>query len=157
VQASAGVADSAASPTNDPPAGDAQAKPTGVDLVLEDVTLASPATLVAGPAYTVTFRNQGSQAADKFQVAILAGMDEKLTDDAPRAVIEVASLAAGESKKVTLRLPQSALRLIGADEKPLAFTHLFVAVDFLNAIAEADETNNTAVVDRAALEGGVAN
>ena len=50
---------------------------TGIDLVLEDVTLASPATLVAGPAYTVKFRNQGTRPAGKFQVAIIAGFNEK--------------------------------------------------------------------------------
>ena len=56
---------------------------TGIDLVLEDVKLASPATLVAGPAYTIKFRNQGTKAAGKFEVAILAGLAGKLTADAP--------------------------------------------------------------------------
>jgi hypothetical protein len=128
----------------------------GADLVLEDITLAAPATLVAGPAYTVKFRNQGTAAAGKFEVAILAGFDGKLTEDAPRAVFEAASLAAGDVKEVTLRLPQKALKLPSADGTPAGFTHLFVAVDLLNTIAETDETNNTAVVERAALEGGVA-
>ncbi len=32
--------------------------PSGADLVLDDVKLVAPATLVAGPAYTVKFRNQ---------------------------------------------------------------------------------------------------
>lgn len=126
--------------------------PLGADLVLEDVQLASPATLVAGPAYTVQFRNQGTEQADKFQVGIFAGLGGAITNDAPRAVVEVASLAAGEVKTVTLRLPQASLKLIGSDNKPVAFTHLFVAVDLRNAVPETDKTNNTAVVERAAVE-----
>jgi hypothetical protein len=126
-------------------------------LVLEDVKLAAPATIVAGPAYTIKFRNQGTAAAGKFQVAILAGVDGKLTDDAPRAAIEIQSLAAGELKEVTLRLPQSAMKLAGDDGKPIAFTRLFIAVDLMNTVAETDESNNTAIVDRAALETTAAN
>jgi subtilase family serine protease len=125
---------------------------SGADLVLEDIRLASPATLVAGPAYTVKFRNQGTADAANFQVGLLVGLDGKLTDDAPRAIVEVKSLAAGEVKEVTLRLPQNALMLAGPDGRPTAFTHLFVAVDLMNTVAETDETNNTAIVERTALE-----
>ncbi len=124
----------------------------GVDLVLEDVHQASPATLVAGPAYEVTFRNQGTDPAGKFQVGIFAGLDGKLTKQAPRAVVEVNSLAAGEVKTVTLRLPKEALRLTDADNKPVAFTHLLVVVDVKNAVPETDKTNNAARVARADLE-----
>src|SRR5262249_16799473 len=46
--------------------------PVGADLVLEDVKLVAPATLVAGPAYRVKFRNQGTAVAANFEVAILA-------------------------------------------------------------------------------------
>jgi hypothetical protein len=129
---------------------------SGIDLVLEDVKLAAPATLVAGPAYTVTLRNQGTAPAGQFVVAVLAGLDGKLTQDAPRGGIEVPSLAAGEVKEVTLRLPQKALQLAGPDGQLTAFTHLFVAVDLMNTVAETDKTNNTAVVERAALEGSIA-
>ena len=126
---------------------------TGIDLVLEDVQLASSATLVAGPAYTVKFRNQGRQAAGKFQVGILAGLDGKLVSDAPRALVEVESLAAGQVKEVTLRLPLKSMQLHRPGQGlPTAFTHLFVAVDLNNTVAETDETNNTAIVERAALE-----
>jgi hypothetical protein len=134
------------------PSTKVKAVDTGVDLTLENIELATPTTLVAGPAYKVKFHNQGSATANKFQVAILAGFDGKLTEDAPRATIEVPSLAAGEAKEVTLRLPQAALRMTGADGQPAAFTHLFVAVDLMNAVAETDETNNTAVVERGAVE-----
>ena len=55
-------------------------------------------------------------------------------------------------KEVTLRLPQKALKLADEDHKLVLFTHLFVAVDLLNTVAETDETNNTAVIERVALE-----
>ncbi len=130
----------------------APAASVGVDLVLEDVQQASPATLVAGPAYKVTFRNQGTEPAGKFQVGIFAGLNGKLAKGAPRAVVEVASLAAGEVKTVTLRLPQKALQMSDAGDKPVAFTHLFVVVDVKNAVPETDKTNNAAIVARADLE-----
>ncbi len=128
----------------------------GADLVLEDIKLAAPATLIAGPAYTVKFRNQGTQTAGKFLVGIFAGLAEKLTDDAPRATVEVTSLAAGEMHEVTLRLPQSALNMAGADGKPTAFAKVFIGVDVMNSVVETDETNNTAVIDRVALEATAA-
>ncbi len=130
----------------------APAASLGVDLVLEDIQQAAPATLVAGPAYKVTFRNQGTEAAGKFQVGIFAGLDSKLAKQAPRAIVEVASLAAGEVKTVMLRLPQKALRLNNSGDKPLAFTHLFVVVDVKNAVPETDKANNAAFVARADLE-----
>jgi hypothetical protein len=151
------TSDSSTTPAATATPTSAPATDSNVDLVLEDVQLAAPATLVAGPAFTVKFRNQGTQAAGKFQVGIFAGLTEKLVSDSPKAVVEVKSLAAGDVQTVTLRLPQKALKLTGADNKPTAFTHLFVAVDLTNAVAETDETNNTAVIERAALESGAAN
>ena len=67
--------------------------------MLEDIQLAAPATLVAGPAYTVKFRNQGTDSATKFQVAVLAGIDDKMTADAPRGVVEVKSSAPANRAK----------------------------------------------------------
>ncbi len=139
------------------PATETPVAASGVDLVLEDVKLAAPATLVAGPAYTVKFRNQGTLAAGKFKVAIFAGLSDKPTADAPRAMVEVKSLAAGEVKEVTLRLSAKAMRMVAAkNAQPSAFTHLFVAVDLTNTVAETDETNNTAAVERLSLEAAVA-
>ncbi len=134
------------------------AKPvtSGADLVLEDIQLAAPATLVAGPAYTVKFRNQGTDPASKFQVAVLAGIDDKVTADAPRGVVEVKSLAPGQSGEVTLRLPQTALKMNGADGRSIPFTHLFVVVDLTNTIAETDESNNSAILERVSLKAPTA-
>ena len=126
---------------------------SGVDLVLEDIQLESPATLVAGPAYTVKFRNQGTKAAVGFQVAILVGADDILSDDAPRAIVDVSFLAAGATGEVTLRLPQRALKLVPTNGgEPAMFTHLFVAVDLFNVVPEGDKANNTAIVERSVLE-----
>jgi len=129
---------------------------TGIDLVLEDVKLAAPATLVAGPAYTVTFRNQGTADAGKFQVAIAAGFNQQLKGNDPRAMIEILSLAAGEVKEVTLRLPHRAMLVEDDGRGLVSFRYLTVAIDATNVVAETDKTNNTAVVERAAIEGGTA-
>jgi len=138
----------------DPAASESASQPAAaVDLVLEDITLSDAATLVAGPAYKLKFRNQSLQAVGSFHVAILAAVDGKLAADAPRAVVEVSGLQADEAGEVTLRLPASAMRItMETNEQPREFTHLFIAVDASNRIAELDETNNLAIVEKAALE-----
>jgi hypothetical protein len=125
---------------------------TGIDLVLEDVKLAAPATLVAGPAYTVTFRNQGTADAGKFQVAIAAGFNQQLKGNDPRAMVEVPSLAAGEVKEVTLRLPHKAMLVEDNGGGLVPFRYLAVMIDATSAVAETDKTNNAAVVESAGLE-----
>jgi hypothetical protein len=129
---------------------------TGIDLVLEDVKLAAPATLVAGPAYTVTFRNQGTADAGKFQVGIAAGFNQELKGNDPRAMVEIPSLAAGEVKEVTLRLPHKAVLVEDNGKGLVPFRYLAVAIDATNAVAEIDKTNNMAIVEQAAVEGGTA-
>jgi hypothetical protein len=127
-----------------------------VDLVLEDVSLIQPATLVAGPAYRVQFRNQGSEAAGKFSVGILALIDDLAPTQAPHALVEVPGLAAGEVTTVTLRLPQSATRLVSVSHsKPTMFSKLAVAVDVDNQVPETDKSNNGVVIDRTTLESVV--
>lgn len=126
---------------------------SNVDLVLEDVTLIQPATLVAGPAYRVQFRNQGSEAAGKFTVGILAIIDGLSPSNAPHALADVPSLAAGEVATVTLRLPQAATRLVSVSQTtPSMFTKLVIAVDVDNRVSETDKNNNVAVVERTSLE-----
>ncbi len=111
------------------------------DLVLEDVRLAAPATRIAGPAYAVKFRNQGTQAAGKFLVGIFTQASAAPRNDGPRAIVEIPSLAAGQAAEVVLRLPRP------------AFTRLVIALDVANTVAESDKANNMAAIDRAALEG----
>lgn len=123
------------------------------DLVLEDVQRVEPATLLVGPAYRVKFRNQSPHAVGAFHAAIFAGIDGKLSDDAPRAVVEIAGMQGSEVMEVTLRLPATAMKLVSAKpNQPAGFSHLFVAVDETDSIAELDEDNNTAVIETAALE-----
>jgi hypothetical protein len=131
----------------------AVAQTTGsVDLVVEDIHMVQPATLVAGPAYQVTFRNQGSLSAGHFRVGIFAALDGKGADDA-KAVVDVQELAAGQSAAVTLRLPAASLRLVNVSTgQPTAFNQLLIAVDPDGAVVETDKANNVAVLDRAAIE-----
>jgi hypothetical protein len=119
-----------------------------VDLVLEDVKLVADATLVAGPAYAVRFRNQGTQACGKFVVAVLASLDGQVGQHAPRAVMEVPALGAGEMGELVLRLPGAAMKM-GAEQSP--FRYVVLVVDGTNSVAELDEQNNGAVVERSAL------
>jgi hypothetical protein len=111
----------------------------GVDLVLEDAKLFEDATLVAGPAYSVRFRNQGISSSARFVVAIAASGDGKLSPLAPKATMEVPGLLAGESRELTLRLPRC------------EFSYLIISVDSTDVVRESDESNNGAVLARGAL------
>jgi hypothetical protein len=123
-----------------------------VDLLLEDVQLVEPATMLVGPAYRVKFRNQGLTAAGKFRVAIVAGLDGQASEQSPKTLIDVAGLASGEASEVTVRLPVSAMKLASANGQATVFTHLLVAADFDNSLTESDKTNNVAVIERTMLE-----
>ena len=115
--------------------------------------LAAPATAVAGPAVRVTFRNQGTRDASSFRVAVLAGCEGLKAKDAPRAVADIPSLAAGEQRSVTLRLPLRAMQLqAAADRAPEAFTRLAAIVDLDRQVVESDKTNNMATLSRGSLE-----
>jgi len=130
-------------PTNPLPTP-AATNPGSVDLVLEDLKLTAQATPVAGPAYAVRFRNQGTLPAGKFAVLVAVSVDGELTQDAPRAAIEMPALGPGESREVILRLPATAMKPNAAGQ---SFQHLVVMVDPLDTVQELDESNNTAVVD----------
>ena len=123
-----------------------------VDLVLEDVQYVEPATMLVGPAYRVKFRNQGLSAVGKFRVALVASIDGQASEQSPKALVEVAGLASGESSEVTVRLPVTAMKLAGTDGKTTIFTHLLVAADFDNSVVESDKTNNVAIIERTMLE-----
>jgi hypothetical protein len=115
-----------------------------VDLVLEDLKKSAEATPVAGPAYVVRFRNQGTLPAGKFAVLVAVSVDGKLTLDAPRGAIEIPALGPGESREVILRLPATSMKPNAAGQ---SFHHLVVMIDPLDSVRELDESNNTAVVD----------
>ncbi len=123
-----------------------------VDLELEDVQLADAASTVAGPAYRIKFRNKGTDASGSFTVGIFASLDENLSENAPAATLDIPSMAAGEEKDVTLRLPLAAMQLLGPDKRPTGFRKVLVGLDLAGAVAETDKSNNAAVIDRTALE-----
>ena len=77
-----------------------------VDLLVENIALASPATKVAGPAYTITVRNQGSEAAAKFNIALFASLDGKVNEQCPKAFLEVRDLAPNTSADYTIPLAE---------------------------------------------------
>jgi hypothetical protein len=120
------------------------------DLVVEDIHLAEPATLLAGPAYRVKFRNQGMGSTGPFRVGLFAVLDNAMTGS--QAVVDVAGLAAGQMAEVTLRLPQSALQTVAANGQSTTFNRLAVSIDSDGTVNETDRSNNAAIVDRAAVE-----
>jgi hypothetical protein len=76
-------------------------------------------------------------AAGSFVVAAVTSTDGQLHPEAPRAMLEVPSLPAGEVQEVVLRLPRT------------QFSHLVLMVDATGKISELDEANNNAVIERA--------
>ncbi len=132
-------------------AGPAVAAISNADLVLEDMQLAAHATAIAGPAYRLQFRNQGSSAATDFYVVVLAGVGASPTEDAPRAVLHVASVAPGEAVEAILRLPAAAMQMTDASGARHEMTHVFVSLDYADSISEIDETNNLAIIEALAL------
>lgn len=156
VAGAAAAASAAAGPKPTPAPVAAAATAGDVDLVLEDVKYIEPATETAGPAYRMKLRNLGARAAGKFRIGAFAERDGKLSDDAPQAVAEIASLPAGQVSEVTLRLPVTAVRLVNTtSSEPVAFDQLLVVVDLDNAIVESDKSNNVASLERTELEAAV--
>lgn len=137
------------------PIGVSVGQTLSIDLVLEDMRMIDAATLVAGPAYAIRVRNQGAADAGTFRVAILASIDGTLDDNAPRAIVAVPSLAAGESREMALRLPASAMRLVSSSGSQGVFDQLLVIADPDGAVVETDKSNNLAAVTRADLESQV--
>ncbi len=125
-----------------------------VDLLVENITLASPSTKVAGPAYKITVRNQGSEAAAKFNIGLFACLDGKVNEQCPKAFLEVRDLAPNTSADYTIRLPKSADKMLDPVSKETkSFTFLATAVDFFGIQPEADESNNTAILARSEVDG----
>ena len=124
---------------------------SNADLALEDIQLAAHATAIAGPAYRLQFRNQGSSEATDFYVVLLAGVGSAPAEDAPRAVLHVANVPPGEAVEAILRLPAAAMQMTDVHGNPAELTHVFVSLDFADSVPEIDETNNLAIVEAAVL------
>lgn len=106
------------------------------DLVLVDIALTAEATALAGPSYTLTFANQGLAGSPKFAAAAILSSDGSVAADAPKALVEVPGMAAGETKEIVLRLPRGESQ------------YLVLALDLNDNVSETDKANNVAVLER---------
>jgi hypothetical protein len=119
-----------------------QTLPASVDLQIVDVRIvdSGDATQNRGPRYRLVFANAGTVAVSNFQVMAMASLDGKPSPTAPIATAEVVTLAPGQVASVDVRLPLTAdLSTMGA---------LIVVIDSAVQIAETDEQNNVAILDR---------
>jgi hypothetical protein len=117
----------------------------GVDLELFDVRIVDsgdPARKL-GPRYRVVFRNLGTAPAANFQIMLMASQDGTPSTEAPMATAEVEALAPGETRSVDVRLPMN--------DGLAAMPTLIVAIDSAVQVAETDEQNNVAVLERAKI------
>lgn len=122
--------------------------PSLPDLILEDIRLESPATLVAGPAYRVKLRNQGTTDCGKFQAALFASVGGEPTESSPKVTVELAQLGAGQVTEVVLRLPASSMQMQTSDGSRSEFKVMYVAIDWQNNVSEIDESNNAVALER---------
>lgn len=124
-----------------------------VDLVIENIRFAAPSTMLVGPAYHVQVRNQGSEFAPKFQIALFASVGGVVNDECPKAILEVRDLAPGAAIEYTIRLPLTAeVMLDPMTQQPRPFTHIASVVDFFRIQPESDESNNTALLPREVVD-----
>lgn len=97
-----------------------------------------------GPRYRVWFRNNSPNAiAHPFDILLLAGNDENITDKLPTAGVRINLIEAGQIQSVDIRLPFEVLAM-GRDDKnqPVPFRTLHVLVDANREIDETSEINN---------------
>jgi hypothetical protein len=124
-----------------------------VDLVIENIRFAEPSTMLVGPAYHIQVRNQGSEFAAKFQIALFASVGGVVNDECPKALLEVRDLAPGAAIEYTIRLPLTAeMMLDPATQQARPFSHLAAVVDFFRIQPESDESNNTALLPREVVD-----
>lgn len=124
-----------------------------VDLVIENIRLVAPSTMLVGPAYNIQVRNQGSEFAAKFHIALFASVGGVVNDQCPNAMLEVRDLAPGAAIEYTIRLPLTAeMMLDPMTQQPRPFTHIASVVDFFRMQPEADENNNTALLPREVVD-----
>jgi hypothetical protein len=124
-----------------------------VDLVLDSIELAQPATPTSGPVYRIRFHNQGTVDAGAFRVGLVMGFDDRPIEDSPRAVADVPGLAASQGAAVELRLPLGSTKLATASAANSSeFSFLAGAVDVDEAVSESNKTNNVASVSRGELQ-----
>jgi hypothetical protein len=101
-----------------------------------------------GPRYRVWFRNNSPHALTRaFDVVLLASIGPDLAADLPQAGVRVASIEAGDTQSVDIRLPIAVTGMGRDDEgQPVPFDTLHVLVDAGRVISETDESNNGAIL-----------
>jgi len=106
-----------------------------------------------GPRYRIWFRNNSDQAISRpFNVTLLASADGKLAANLPQAGARVASIAAGETRSVDVRLPIEVSQMgRGADGKPAPFVTLHVLVDSNREVNDVNRQNNGVAIAQAEI------
>ncbi len=97
-----------------------------------------------GPRYRVWFRNNSDRPlTNPFDIVLLAGNDEKVTDKLPSAGVRINSIESNQTQSVDIRLPFEVLEM-GQDEnnEPVPFATLHALVDANREIDETSEANN---------------
>ncbi len=124
-----------------------------VDLSIENLRFSEPGTVLVGPSYHITVRNNGSEYAPRFHIGLFASLDGVVNEQSPKAFLEVRDLAPGTAVDYTIRLP------VNADSIPdprtgqiRPFTHVAAVVDVFRLQPEGDETNNTAMLPRQVVD-----
>ena len=106
-----------------------------------------------GPRYRVWFRNNSDQAISRpFNVTLLASADGQLAANLPQAGARVASIGAGETLSVDVRLPFEVSQMgRGADGKPAPFVTLHVLVDANREVNDVNRPNNGVAIAQAEI------
>ncbi|MDP1799262.1 MAG: hypothetical protein Q8K78_17335, partial [Planctomycetaceae bacterium] len=128
---------------------------TGFDLELLAVRFIDPGHQEEnlGPRYRVWLRNNSAAAIGApFNVTLVAANGPQLAGELPQAGTTVPSIDANATVPVDIRLPLNANRLgRAADGTVVPFSHLHVLVDSHRDLAENNEANNGAILDRGTI------
>ncbi len=106
-----------------------------------------------GPRYRVWVRNNSPAAIGApFNITLVAANGPQLLGELPQAGTTVPSIDANSIVPVDIRLPLEANRLgRQADGTLVPFSHLHVLVDSHRDLAENNEANNGAMIERGAI------
>ncbi len=128
---------------------------TGFDLELLAVRFVDPGHQEEnlGPRYRVWIRNNSPAAIGApFNVALVAANGPQLAGELPQAGTTVPSMDANSTIPVDIRLPLAANRLgRNSDGTVVPFSHLHILVDSHRDLAENNEANNGAVLERGTI------
>jgi hypothetical protein len=106
-----------------------------------------------GPRYRVWVRNNSPIAlGGAYQVTLVAANSPQLVGDWPQAGVTIPSMDPQMVLPVDIRLPAVANKLgRQADGQLVPFTHLHAIVDSHRDVAESNEANNGAILDRGTI------